>query len=477
MTGDNGFERSYGYYVCISEFVKFVNQFHFTDEEIIKAIKHRCYIMQSNAAKCAKDISPEELDLRMAEYPMETQIAYALLIKRLVEARQIHKEKYDLLKEQSGKDLKSIKESTTYRTGRLVTTVPKKGYHFVQNVKNKGVSCTLYGIKRKITHEKRDLEPDKVCVSVILPMYNAEKYLRECLDLLLRQTLKSIEIICVNDGSTDGTLTILKEYEAKDSRVKVVSQENQGAGIARNNGMTVATGEYYLFLDADDIFNEKLCEEAYYKAKYDMADVVLFEAYRYNVQSGEKEEMNWVLRENLLPSGIPFAAKDTNQKIYQITTACPWSKMFKASFVQKQQLLFQNTKNANDVFFTRSALALAKRITVLKKRLITYRYNDGSNTQSRKSKAPVEFYKAFKALKEDLIKRGVYETVEQSYVNMVLSESLFNLRTAGTDEAKEIVKTLLLNEGFEFFELGKYEKDYFYNQKEYQEYKALIGEE
>lgn len=474
MTDGQEFRRSYGYYVCISEFNKFLKQFDFQDKEIIRAINHRCYVMQGNAVRAIKTLSLEQLDELLSEYPMETQIEYSMLVKRVVEVLSVQREKYDLLKEKSEKNMNEIKSSFSFKAGKAVTTVPRKGYHFVRNVKQKGLSCTLYGIKRKLTNEQRELEPDRVCVSVIIPMYNAEKYLRECLDLLLRQTLKSIEIICVNDGSTDGTGMLLTEYAKKDDRIKIVNQENQGAGIARNNGMKIALGEYFLFLDADDIFHEKLCEEAYYKAKYDMADIVLFEAYRYNVQSCEKEEMNWVLRENLLPKGIPFSARDTNHKIYQITTACPWSKMFRSRFVKEQDLQFQNTKNANDVFFVRTALAAAKRITVTKKRLVTYRFNDGSNTQSGKSKAPVEFYKAFKALKQELIKRGLYEEVEQSYVNMVLTESLFNLRTAGSEEAEQTVKNLLLEEGFAFFELDKYHESYFYNKKDYMEYQALL---
>lgn len=474
MTDGQEFRRSYGYYICISEFNKFLKQFDFRDSEIIRAINHRCYVMQGNAARSIKTMSLEEIDALLSEYPMETQIEYGMLIKRLVEERQVQRGKYELLKEKSEKNMKEIKESASFRTGKAVTAVPRKGYHFVQNIKQKGLPCTLYGIKRKLTNEKRDLEPDRICVSIIIPMYNAERYLRECLDLLLRQTLKSIEIICVNDGSTDGTQEILKEYEKKDYRVKLLNQENQGAGIARNNGMKSAKGEYLLFLDADDIFHEKLCEEAYYKAKYDMADIVLFQAYRYNVQSCEKEEMNWILRENLLPKRLPFSAKDTDQKIYQITTACPWSKMFRADFVKKQGLQFQNTKNANDVFFVRTALAIAGRITVVKKRLVTYRFNDGSNTQSRKSKAPVEFYKAFKALKLELIERGAFARVEQSYVNMVLTESLFNLRTAGSAEAEQTVENLLLEEGFDFFEFDKYEEAYFYNKKDYMEYQKLL---
>lgn len=477
MTAGQEFRRSYGYYICISEFYKFVKQFDFKDPEIIKAIRHRIYAMQNNAAKTIQTITVEDIDEELVNYPLETQVEYAVIIRRLVKERQLRKEKLDLLKESSKEAMDKIKSSAAYRTGDIMTKIPRKIYHFIKNIKDKGVVCTLYGVKRKLAKEKHDLEPKKTAVSVIIPMYNAEKYLRECLDRLLRQTLKSIEIICVNDGSTDGTADILAEYEKKDSRVKVVYQENQGAGPARNHGMEHAKGEYLLFLDADDIFHEKLCEEAYYKAKYDMADIVLFEAFRFNVQSGEKEEMNWVLKEQLLPGKLPFSAKDTKQKMYQITTGCPWSKMFSRKFVEKYSLEFQNTKNANDVFFVRSALALAKRITVLKKRLVTYRFNDGSNTQSGKSKAPVEFYKAFKALKLGLKERGIFERVEQSYVNMVLTESLFNLRTAGTDEAKKIVLDLLLDEGFAFFELDKYNKDYFYNKKEYKEYQELLKTE
>ena len=100
-------------------------------------------------------------------------------------------------------------------------------------------------------------------VSVIIPVYNAAEFLGQGLDSLLNQTLHDIEIICVNDGSSDKSLEILKEYEKKDSRIKVIDQENQGAGAARNNGMAIAQGEYLSFLDADDFFEKNMLEESY----------------------------------------------------------------------------------------------------------------------------------------------------------------------------------------------------------------------
>lgn len=93
-------------------------------------------------------------------------------------------------------------------------------------------------------------------VSVIIPVYNTEKYLRECLDSVVNQTLKDIEIICVDDGSTDGSLEILREYEAKDGRVRVLTQPNSGSGPARNNGIISARGEFVAFMDADDYYPE-----------------------------------------------------------------------------------------------------------------------------------------------------------------------------------------------------------------------------
>lgn len=103
-------------------------------------------------------------------------------------------------------------------------------------------------------------------VSVIIPVYNAEKYLRECLDSVVNQTLEEIEVICVDDGSTDGSLDILYEYEEKDSRVKVLKQKNQHAGVARNAGIDIAQGEYVHFLDSDDYLTLNAYEVLFQKA-------------------------------------------------------------------------------------------------------------------------------------------------------------------------------------------------------------------
>ena len=127
-------------------------------------------------------------------------------------------------------------------------------------------------------------------ISIIMPVYNCENYLSECLDTLINQTLKEIELICVDDESTDSSLKILKEYQKKDPRIKVIKKKHSNAGESRNIGMEKAKGEYFLFLDSDDFFDLDLCKKTYERAKANDLDILLFGAYTYDNQTKEKEK-------------------------------------------------------------------------------------------------------------------------------------------------------------------------------------------
>ena len=154
---------------------------------------------------------------------------------------------------------------------------PTKDFDQIINVKNaEGTPDTTAQV---VVQNKIDYEPK---VSVIIPVYNVELYLRICLESVLKQNLKEIEIICVDDGSTDKSLDILLEYAAKDNRITVLKQENLYAGVARNAGLAVARGEYLSFLDSDDFFEPDMHEEMYKKAKEDGSDVVVCGYWLYN---------------------------------------------------------------------------------------------------------------------------------------------------------------------------------------------------
>ena len=125
-------------------------------------------------------------------------------------------------------------------------------------------------------------------VSVIIPVYNVEEYLGECLDSIINQTLNDIEIICINDGSTDNSLDVLEEYEKRDSRIRIFSQENAGLSIARNNGLSKSNGKYIYFMDSDDILKESALEELYELSEDKNLDLTLFKII--NFDSDTKKE-------------------------------------------------------------------------------------------------------------------------------------------------------------------------------------------
>ena len=136
-----------------------------------------------------------------------------------------------------------------------------------------------------------------VKVSVIIPVYNVEPYLKQCMDSVVGQTLKDIEIICVDDGSTDGSLDILREYAAEDNRIQIIEQKNAGAGAARNNGMRHATGKYLSFLDSDDFFEPRMLEKAYDLAEKDQADFVAYKSDQYHTEKKQFVSADWVIHE------------------------------------------------------------------------------------------------------------------------------------------------------------------------------------
>ena len=104
-------------------------------------------------------------------------------------------------------------------------------------------------------------------ISIIVPVYNVEKYLSECLDSIINQSYKNIEIILINDGSTDSSLEICQKYQKNDKRIKLISQANKGLSISRNNGMKIATGKYIMFVDSDDIIHSRMIEVLYKEIK------------------------------------------------------------------------------------------------------------------------------------------------------------------------------------------------------------------
>src|SRR5687768_12871254 len=153
-------------------------------------------------------------------------------------------------------------------------------------------------------------------VSVIMPVYNTELYLQDCLDSVLNQTLPDFELICVDDSSTDGSVAILEENAKKDSRIHIVHQENAGAGAARNNGFRNATGEFTFFLDSDDLCDLHLLEKTVGKAEETNADIVAFDFYKL---SGNLKSKAIGIHADWLPENtLVFSRHTVSGKLFSI---------------------------------------------------------------------------------------------------------------------------------------------------------------
>lgn len=284
-------------------------------------------------------------------------------------------------------------------------------------------------------------------VSVIVPMHNAEAYLRESLHTIVGQTLADLEIILVDDGSTDGTAAIAAEFAAQDPRIRVIPGPAQGsAGAARNAGLDVASGDYLSFLDADDLFAPTMLAELHRRAILHDSDVVLTKFRILDERTGEINPVDWPLRLEHFPKKPPFAPDAVGEHLFLSVNPAAWNKLFRADFVRRIGLRFQSLRSANDVFFTYMALAHADRISYWNAYPVTYRYGNTGSLQGSKHGRPLEFVEALRAMRAHLEQAGLYPRFERPYLNVVLDIGLANLRGASTLDAFEALHAALIHD-------------------------------
>ncbi len=308
------------------------------------------------------------------------------------------------------------------------------------------------------------------CVSVIIPVYNAEAYLPEAIDSLINQSLKDIEVICVDDGSTDSSFSILNQYAKLEKRIKIIKQENQYAGVARNTGLLQAKGKYVIFLDADDFFEHTLLEETYLSGEKYSSDIILFTASCYDTKTKQISKAPWLLKMDRLPNSTVFSALDAANHIFDMVTPCPWTKMFKRSFVIQHGLKFQEFHNSNDIYFVLTALSLANKISVINKSLLYYRISQSSNLQANKQNEPLAFFHAYKTTLDTLKKMTTFHLFEQSFCNTTLAGCLHNLRTAKNKDTYKLIFSALNQYIFKDLSILNRDENFFYSKNDYKEF-------
>ena len=270
-------------------------------------------------------------------------------------------------------------------------------------------------------------------VSVVIPVYNAERHLGECLDSVLGQTLKDIEVLCVDDGSTDGSAAILARYAAKDPRMRVLASEHEGAGAARNKGLSEAGGEYLFFCDADDWIDRDALSSLYKMAKESSSDVAMTGMRYFDDSTREEYRVRTAGRRAL---GLPrsFAPDLLGEKLFTALRAQMGGRFFRLAFVRNAAIGFQEQPRVNDLAFVATALALAKRISVDDSARYHYRKNQGGNLSSGIDKLPDMSARAWLRVRENLTAHGVFERFRAAF-SRAASQSLVEVVVSMRDAA------------------------------------------
>ena len=267
-------------------------------------------------------------------------------------------------------------------------------------------------------------------VSVIVPVYNVERYIAKCLNSLVNQTLKDIEIIIVNDGSTDSSKYVIEQYKEKYDNIKYYEKENGGLSDARNYGLQFATGKYIAFLDSDDYVDTNLYKKMYEKAKEEDSDMVECNFY-------------WVYeKRNKRDIGQKYKGK---KQMFEKARVVAWNKLYKKEILDNAKVEFPKGLRYEDVEFFYKLIPYIERVSFVKEPLIYYVQRKKSiiNTQNEKTKDiftvlenVIEYYK------ENNLYEEYKEVIEFTYARLVLCSSFKRMCKI----KDKVLKKQLLNE-------------------------------
>lgn len=218
-------------------------------------------------------------------------------------------------------------------------------------------------------------------VSIIMPVYNGEDYLAQSIGSILDQTLDDFELICVDDGSEDSSLEILKGFAEKDPRIKVYHQENRGGGAARNFALTKATGKYLYCMDADDLIESTALEELYGICEQKDLDMVIFQAVNYDEDTGKYYHTDYYDMNEFadFAGDRILSCDDLGDMMFKISVT-PWSKFYNLEFVKKSGAQFAEGLIFHDNVFFWEVIFNAERIYFLRKCLYVRRRHSASST-------------------------------------------------------------------------------------------------
>jgi glycosyltransferase involved in cell wall biosynthesis len=321
----------------------------------------------------------KKYELKVADFEKECAIKIAEIekqkkdieIKKNLNRIALEKAKNYL----SNKYIEEIEEEKTRLTNNISLIAEKEKEHYSELMKEQ-LRLQEENL-RKINNFRKEAEEDimqKPKISIILPVYNVAPYLRQSLDSIIGQTLKDIEIICIDDGSTDGSGEILDEYREKDERIKVKHKKNAGTGAARNDGLKLATGECIGFVDPDDWILPNMYERLYNILQEKELDIVMFTPDVYNDKT-KKHEGFLYFQDSNFPKTLDnriFNKDDISPFSYPM---CVWNKLYRKQLFDDNKIDFAEGLDFEDHKVIFKSLFTAKRIYFIREKLYVYRHS------------------------------------------------------------------------------------------------------
>lgn len=268
-------------------------------------------------------------------------------------------------------------------------------------------------------------------ISVVIPAYNAGRFLPECLNSLLAQSLTDYEVIVCDDGSSDNTAQVVADYVERDARFSYSLLNHLGAGAARNYGLERAQGEYLYFLDADDMIAPDALESLYSAAIAYEADIVVARSHYLDDVTKAESSIDFTMID--VPCDVPLRGDSFPKRPFQSFVGWPWDKLFDAEFIRKHGLVYQNLRSSNDAFFVYMALCKADCITCIDKDLFTHRTNNSGSLERTRSKSWNNAIAAMRAIHEQFLVDTSIGHCWVSFVNWISHFSFWSMSSLGDD--------------------------------------------
>ncbi|MDP3035370.1 MAG: glycosyltransferase [Methanobacteriaceae archaeon] len=278
-------------------------------------------------------------------------------------------------------------------------------------------------------------------ISIIIPVYNVEKYLEQCLESVINQTMRELEIICVNDGSTDSSPEILEEFAQKDERIKIIHKENGGIASARNEGLKYVTGEYIGFVDSDDWIEHHMYETLYNNAKSKDCDMVMCSAHVFDDMNQKmRNDMPYFTLERLDESFDGIIFDHTHQNLIFGINVTAWNKLYESKFIQENNIRFQEGLDFEDNPFFYETYLKARNVSLIRDPLYFYRVNRKGSFITSGNKRFFDIVPIHR-INEDIIKENYPKYLDLFY-NYKIHTIIPRLKQVDTEYKEEFLEII-----------------------------------